>query len=102
MMPKVPKLTTAASKISSSRISRAPILAANCSPKTGCDARSSHSVWPPPVAICRPTTKSGIAPNVSCAPWVLPEIAPATVCPLPIPAAWIARRSASLRGSSSR
>ena len=44
--------------------------------------------------MCRPTTKSGIAPKVICAPWVFPETEPATVWPLPMPAALIARRSA--------
>ena len=62
MIPNVPKLTTAALKMSSSRISSAPIFAANSSLSTGFDARSIHSVRPLPVAMCRPTTKSGIAP----------------------------------------
>ena len=102
MIPNVPKLTTAALKTSSSRIRSAPIFAANSSFSAGFDVRSIHSVWPLPVAMCRPATKSGIAPKVSCEPCVFPETEPATVWPLPIPAAWIARRSESFRGTSSR
>ena len=85
MIPNVPKLTTAALKMSSSRISSAPSRAANSSLNTGFDARSIHSVRPLPVAMCRPATKSGIAPKLICAPWVLPETEPATVWPLPMP-----------------
>ena len=92
---------TAALKISSSRISRAPSLSTKSWFMTGFDLRSSQIVWPLPVAMCRPVTKSGMAPYVRCDPWVLPEIAPATVWPLPIPAAWSARRWPSTRGRSS-
>ena len=68
MIPKVPKLTTAALKMSSSRISLAPIFAAKSWFSTGFDAFSIHNVWPLPVAMCRPTTKSGIAPKLICEP----------------------------------
>src|SRR4051794_1379203 len=50
MTPNVPKLTTAALKMSSSRISSASIFAANSAFRTGFDALSIHSVLPLPVA----------------------------------------------------
>ena len=102
MIPNVPKLTTAALKMSSSRISSAPIFAANSSFSTGFDACSIHSVRPLPVAMCRPTTKSGIAPKLICEPCVFPETAPAIVCPLPIPAALSDRFLSTSCGISSR
>ena len=102
MIPNVPKLTTAALKMSSSRISSAPSLATKASLQTGLEALSIHSVRPLPVAMCRPTTKSGIAPKLICEPCVLPETAPAIVWPLPIPAAFSARLAASVSGVSSR
>src|SRR5438132_886913 len=61
MIPNVPKLTTAAWKMSSSRINSAPIFAANSAFSTGFDALSIHSVRPVPVAMCRPATKTGLA-----------------------------------------
>ena len=53
MIPNVPKLTTAALKMSSSRISSASIFAASSSFSTGFDALSIHSVRPLPVARVR-------------------------------------------------
>ena len=102
MIPNVPKLTTAALKISSSRISLAPIFVAKSSLNTGFDAFSIHRVLPLPVAMCSPTTKSGIAPKLIWEPWVLPDTAPAMVWPLPIPAAFSARFLPSSCGTSSR
>ena len=93
MTPKVPKLTTAALKISSSRIGSAPSLSTNSSLKTGFDFLSIHRVLSRPVATWRPQTKSGIAPKLICEPCVFPDTAPAMVWPLPMPAALRARFS---------
>src|SRR4030095_9190869 len=85
MKPKLPKLTRAALKSSSSATSLVLNFWINASDTTGYDFFSIHICLSGPVIMCMPTIKSCTEPVSIAEPCVPVEKHPAIVCPLLAP-----------------